>query len=216
MHKMSKLRPDVAVPPVRFPARPSGKVGSRSPSHSPTRRHGRSQREVDPLLDGLSPTTTLEALRRTWSTSADEQTALGLLDDSIARASPDDCAIALKAATVSERARQWYAELSSWQWPVVSDDPKATGFELPTAEERARKRRKTSEFGEHRADGLRNGGEGHLGQDDEEYWGGCPAQLVRQREARLETIRDGIEHLGMEELKERVLSEMNTISSRSD
>ena len=124
--------------------------------------------------------------------------------------------MALKAATVSERVRQWYTELSAWRWPVVSDDPKATGFELPTVEERARKRRKPSEDAEHRADGLKNGGEDHLGRDDEEYWGGCPAQLVRQREARLEIIRDGIEQLGMEELKERVLGEMNIISGRSD
>ncbi len=198
----------MTVPPLRFlPARP--RVPSRSPNRSPTRRAGKSAaiRDVDPLLADLSPTTTLEALTSTY-TPSDARGAANPLAQCVFHAMPAERAIAIRAATALKFLRQWHMELSSWDWPVVTDIKAATGFELPAMEERASKRRKMEACRAVDEQALLKpvgADEEHDWDDNEEYWGGAPARLVKQKMDRISAIRDGIEDLEMQELERLVL-----------
>ncbi|KAI9885470.1 MAG: hypothetical protein M1823_002738 [Watsoniomyces obsoletus] len=188
----SNQPPDWTAPPVRFVPRIS-----RSSSHSPNRLRRRSM-QIDPLIGELSPNAVLEALATSGTANGYGQS--NPLSATLAQASSTERAIAVRAATASRSIRQWHTEVSAWEWPVVSEPP-STGFEVPSQEERARKRRKISE--NRSTSEVRTDGNNWI--DNEEYWGGCPALLVRQREARIETIRTGMEELEMEELENVIL-----------
>lgn len=205
-------RLNTMIPPVRF-AHSRARGPSQSPSHSPTHRRGRSVQITDPLLVELSPTTTLEALTTSSSTRANEQDGSGQLRQSIARADPAERALAIRAATAAKQLRDWYAEVCAWEWPVVSHSSSSTGFEVPTIDEQASKRRKTSEATHEYVTRPHESTEAATWDEGEEYWGGCPAGLVVQRQTRVEAIRDGIEDLDLDDLESLILGECGSCLS---
>lgn len=156
----------------------------------------------DPLIGELSPTAVLEALATSGPANGYGHTTS--LSATLAQASSTERALAVRAATASQRIRQWHSEVSAWEWPVICDLP-ATGFEVPSQGERARKRRKISGNREQSVRTSEEPSESHDWIEDEEYWGGCPAQLVRQREARIEAIRIAMEELEMDALESAIL-----------
>ena|SRR5436190_531794 len=153
---------------------------SRSSSRSPSRASF-----IDPFLVDLSPATALKIF-----TGASDQ-----LKASIKDASPSQRAFGIQAAVASKKVQEWYEELSNWDW---THGPQ--GFEIPSEDIRASKRRKLSS--EHV---IATEAEEADDFEMEEYWGCLPASLVKEYEARVEDIRKNLEDLEIEELKEKVL-----------
>ena len=220
-HIMSGEAHDGSLASMGLP--PTGSQSpSRSLSRSPTRRNNRLIREIDPLLSDLSPTTTLEALAAP-STSVSAQDTLGTLDRTVVQASMAERDFGMRTALASKKIRQWYAEVSAWDWPLFGTPEKSTGFEVLTREERARKRRRLSEETQGQSKDIRRDPAVPICEDVtvahriedtheepmvdpvDEFWGGYPAQLVLLYQDRIDEIRSGIKELDIEDLEERLL-----------
>ena len=188
--------PGVLGPASRFDA-PRFRSHSSSPTRSPTRRQHLTSGELDPLLSNLSPTSTLEALTATDAIQSQGGKQHDLLRDSIAQASTSERGLGIRAALAGKKLREWCYEVEGWEWPI-------RGFEEPSAEERASKKRKYGhEMVSHVVVGNKEQPHSEA-NDDEEYWGSMPAALVQRYENRIENIRDDMETLEVEELKEHV------------
>ena len=128
----------------------------------------------------------------------DEAPRKDALGKSIAEASTSERAWGIKAALAGKKVRDWYRELEAWPWPTTSGD-NFNGFESPDEAQRARKfnakdepKDATYSFSE-RSD-----------RDEDLYWGSLTAHKVQEYEERIEEIRDDMETLEFEELKEHV------------
>ena len=184
------MDPTILNPAMRF-TRPDP-PHSRSPSHSPIRRQPLIGHRLDPLLADLSPTSTLEALQSTDAVLAEVGTHKRALLDSVAVVSTSERALGIKAALAGKKVREWYKELSAWPWPTPSDD--RNGFEPPSITPEHRSKGAVAELTRPEEDG----------RTESEYWGSLPAQRVQGYEERIETIRDDLEALDLEELKGHV------------
>ena len=179
-------------PTTRF-ARPDQPI-SRSPSHSPARRQQFISHELDPLLANLSPSSTLEALQSTSAVSAEVGTHKRALLDSVAVVSTSDRAWGIKAALAGKKVREWYKELVAWPWPTASEGS-GNGFEPFLA---------VSNEGDPGQDVSADRATGIDARKKTEFWGHLPAHLVQECEDRIEAIRDDMETLEIEELKEHL------------
>ena len=200
--------PLILSPASRFAAQ-NHSADSRSPSRSPTRRQEFTAHEIDPLLSNLSPTSTLEALRTTDVIALAPGSRQKVLSESIADASTSERAFAIRAALAGKKLREWYLEVKEWRWPQNS-------FEEPSLSEKLGNSRNFSHGG-HLDQVLahRKIGSDTLRVDEEVYWGSLPARVVQQYEERIEMIRDDMETLDVEELKEHVRGAHHTSRSRS-
>ena len=171
---------------------------SRSPSRSPHRRQQFRSTYADPLVSSLSPNSTLEALRAADALPPRAGCRNQILADSIADASNSERALGIRAALAAKKLREWYNEVKAWPWPQ-------NRFELPRPQDR-------------QIDCRRDHG-GHLDQvlvehtqtlDTQEdigvvtYLGSLPAGTVQEYEDRIEAIRNDMEALDLEELKDHV------------
>ena len=170
---------------LRF-APPTYRSHSRSPSRSPSRRQHFASKESDPLLSSLSPTSTLEALQATHAVGTSDYAGKSLLRDSIATVSTSERALGIRAALAGKKLREWHTEIVSWPWAKPSIGQR-NGFLAPPAELRS------SVLPD---EGPRT--------EEGEYWGSLPANRIRQYEERIESIRDDMESLEVEELKDYV------------
>ena len=186
------MDPTTLNPSTRF-ARPD-QLLSRSPSHSPARRQQLIGHELDPLLANLSPSSTLEALQSTSAVSAEVGTHKRALLDSVAVVSTSDRAWGIKAALAGKKVREWYKELAAWPWPTASEGS-GNGFEPFLAVEGE---------GDPAQDVSADRDAGIDSRKKTEFWGHLPAHLVQECEDRIEAIRDDMETLEIEELKEHV------------
>ncbi|MCJ1388297.1 hypothetical protein MMC18_001143 [Xylographa bjoerkii] len=200
--------PLVLSPASRFAAQ-SNPANSRSPSRSPTRRQEFTVHEIDPLLSNLSPTSTLEALRTTDAIALAPGSRQKVLSESISDASTSERAFAIRAALAGKKLREWYLEVKEWQWSN-------NGFEEPPPSEKLGKSRDFGHGG-HLDQVLAHGkvGTGSFRATEEVYWGSLPAKVVQEYEERIEIIRDDMETLDVEELKEHVRGAHHTSRSRS-
>ncbi|KAL3458705.1 hypothetical protein BJX64DRAFT_219432 [Aspergillus heterothallicus] len=130
----------------------------------------------DPLLGNLSPESTLQALSNTDAVPKNEKVAHDILSKSISQASPTERALGIRAAVAAQKLGQWYREVQKWEWPKRTDAHLGKGFLPPSYAEKS------------------------------EYYGSLPASVVHEHEKRIEEIRDGMEGLDVEELKEHVLN----------
>lgn len=195
-----------------------------SPPRSPLQHDVRSSHGLESNLSELPPTPTLEGLAASSASAADGGYSVGRLDSIVAQASMADRELAARTTLASKQLRQWYAEVSSWEWPAVGRPGVSTGFEVPNKEERASKPRNFSDELNERDGNLQgnvhmldlNGtpmqetfksGDGQQQTDgvEEEYWGGCPARLVEQYQDRIDAIAAGIVELDLGDLQDRVL-----------
>ncbi|MCJ1434060.1 hypothetical protein MMC27_003426 [Xylographa pallens] len=200
--------PLILSPASRFAAH-SNSANSRSPSRSPTRRQEFTAHEIDPLLSNLSPTSTLEALRTTDVIALAPGSWQKVLSESIADASTSERAFAIRAALAGKKLKEWYQEVKEWRWSQNS-------FEEPPLSEKFGKSRDFSHGG-HLDQVL---AQEKVGMDtsrpnEEVYWGSLPAKVVQQYGERIEMIRDDMETLDVEELKEHVRGAHHTSRSRS-
>ena len=204
MDQQQPGNPTILSPASRF-AVPSYRSHTSSPSRSPTRRQDFTGHEIDPLLSNLSPTGTLEALRATNAITLAPGSHEKVLSASIADASTSERALAIRAALAGKKLRQWYIEVKDWSWLDTFE-------ELPKLGHREKD-------GHHEQPSKGHAGSAIDGQTTTtggtEYWGSLSADVVREREDRIETIRDDMEILDVEELKEHVRSAHLFSRSRS-
>lgn len=194
-------------PPSRL-RHPTDGQPVRSPS-SPTRRRGPSSPERRLTASELAVESSLEALTTALSAWTDGHEPSGPLSKSVAGADSVERAVAVRVAIAAKQVRQWYVEVSAWEWPVVSKTSSSTGFELPTVEERARKRRRVAKD-EHEGVILSpRPFPDFVWDDKEEYWGGCPARLAKLCQERIDVIRNAIDDLEMRDLESSVLDAYN-------
>ncbi len=183
---MSTSNPTVLDQSTRF--RPATtRRQSRSPSRSPVRKAQFTAQEIDPLLGNLSPTSTLKALSLTEVLGTNQSRDADLLACSITETSTDERAYGIRAALAAQKLREWHAEVQGWKWPAKKDRRFGKGFQPrpgPSPREKT-----SSPSPKHK-----------------EYVGSLPRAVVAQHEERIEQIKDGLEALDVEELKEHVLS----------
>ncbi|KAL4803290.1 hypothetical protein BDV18DRAFT_145579 [Aspergillus unguis] len=131
---------------------------------------------VDPLLGNLSPESTLQALSSADAVPTNEQAAHDILSKSILQASPSERALGIRAAVAAQKLGKWHREVHKWDWPKRTDAQLGKGFIPPSDAE------------------------------DSIYYGSLPAAVVKEHEDRIEEIREGMDNLDVEELKEHVLN----------
>ena len=191
------MNPIVLSPSSHFKIENNGEP--RSPSRSPNRRK---HYELDPLLSNLSPSCTLEALEATDALVSEGKASQDALQDSIAAASTSERALGIRAALAGKKLKEWHLELMGWPWPSI---PEGSGFRPP---------------GNHQA--YINNNRFNLDTTAarninwEDYYGSLPARLVEEYEHRIEIIKDEMDALDLEALKEFVRDAHATSNSRSN
>ncbi|KAJ5714796.1 uncharacterized protein N7483_011977 [Penicillium malachiteum] len=180
---VSPVRPSIRL----FPAH--SRENSRS--GSPDRSRGSLFSKIDPLLSNLSPESTLQALTSTEAVPSDGKFSHDVLSQSISQVSPAERAMGIRAAIAARNLDLWYKEVKTWRWPKMIDARAGMGFLPPDH----------SFQNDEPVDSSLS-----TSSDDVEYYGSLPAELVQEYEKRIDEIRDGIESLDMEELKEHVLN----------
>ncbi|KAL1955827.1 hypothetical protein VTO42DRAFT_8066 [Malbranchea cinnamomea] len=164
----------------------------RSRSRSPERRTTFSAHIADPLLSNLSPESTLQALSAVDALRAAPGSAHDILVKSIANVSPADRAFGIRAALAAQKLKQWYKEVRSWQWPARNDAEQGKGFIAPPEA----------------------GNPSDCTSPEHQYLGSLPVEVVTRYESRIEEIRDELDALDVDELKEHVLDQHIPIRSR--
>lgn len=162
---------------------------SQSPSRSPERRSHFAYQVLDPLLSNLSPESTLQALTSVDAVPKNEKTAQDLLTKSISKVSTEERALGIRSAVAAKKLKEWYKEVLAWQWPKKTDAQLGKGFIPPTRTAQDGSPASTREA-----------------ESEVEYFGSLPAEVVQRYETRIEEIRDGMDSLDVEELKEHVLN----------
>ncbi|KAJ5201229.1 hypothetical protein N7449_006032 [Penicillium cf. viridicatum] len=172
-----------------------------SPSHSRNdsrstsleRIPGSIYQQLDPLLSNLSPESTLQALTSTNAVPSNEQAAHDILSRSISQVSPSERALGIRAAVAAKNLNLWYKEVQSWNWPNQRDAKVGMGF-IPPSESHA---------GENL---IPSGLLAPPSSTQASYYGSLLASVVEGYERRADEIRDGMDDLNVEELKEHVLN----------
>ncbi|KAF7528260.1 hypothetical protein PCG10_000863 [Penicillium crustosum] len=172
-----------------------------SPSHSRNdsrstsleRIPGSIYQQLDPLLSNLSPESTLQALTSTDAVPLNEQAAHDILSRSISQVSPSERALGIRAAVAAQNLNLWHKEVQSWNWPSQRDAMVGMGF-IPPSE---------SHSGENP---IPSGLLAPPSNTQASYYGSLLASVVEGYERRADEIRDGMDDLNVEELKEHVLN----------
>ena len=128
------------------------------------------------MLRNLSPGSTLAALRAT-ETISNGVLQEDALTSSIADATPAEREIGIRAAFAAQKLREWKDEILRWKWPGKQEQGFGLGFIPPS--------------------NARDNGAG--------YRGSLPISIAEDYEARIEEIRDDLESLRIDEIKEHVL-----------
>ncbi|KAH1495767.1 hypothetical protein LV164_007979 [Aspergillus fumigatus] len=177
---MATSRVSPVRPSVRFSPTESHHYRKRSLSRSPDRSAAPKYETIDPLLSNLSPESTLLALTSTDAVPKNEKAAHDILWKSISQVSPAERALGIRAAIAAQRLGEWYREVQAWDWPKRADAELGKGFMPPSSS--------------------------NVNSEEQGYYGSLPSVVVKQHEDRIEEIRDGMETLDVDELKEHVLN----------
>ncbi|KIV91009.1 hypothetical protein PV10_05602 [Exophiala mesophila] len=161
-------------------------LDERSPSKSPRRKAQFAVRELDPLLANLSPHSTLRALQATDTIPGGVATQ-DALTTSIIDATPAEREIGIRAAFAAQKLREWLDEVSKWNWPARRDRAFGLGF-LPPPVPITRQ---------------------------PSYIGSLTSEQVTQYEIRFEEIRDDLDSLDIDDIKDHVLA-AHVPSKKSD
>jgi hypothetical protein len=183
--RINPNRPSIRLSPVH------SRHNSRSTS--PERIPSSIFQKLDPLLSNLSPESTLEALTSTDAVPSNEQGVRDILSQSISQVSQTERALGIRAAVAAQNLGLWHKEVLSWEWQNQHDAKTGKGF-LPS--------RGSNHEGNPSLSGLLSA----PSNPEESYYGSLPASVVERYESRIDEIRDGMEDLNVEELKEHVLN----------
>ncbi|KAF1345394.1 hypothetical protein BDV97DRAFT_47300 [Delphinella strobiligena] len=162
---------------------------SDSPSSSPSpSRHKRNSSNSYDLLRDLSPTTTLRAFTAASSSSAGNSS--DQLVRSIESASSSERLYGARIAQTCKDIRAWHEEVQNWEWPGTFEEP------LEADKTAKRKHMVREDFSIPPSDGS----------TVDMYIGCLPLEIVCSCEKRVEEIRDAVEELDVEDLKNHVLN----------
>ncbi|KAL1987135.1 hypothetical protein VTN96DRAFT_4741 [Rasamsonia emersonii] len=187
-----KMGENLSYPPLRVPP-PQTPRDPQTPLRSPMRRPQVFPDESDPLLGNLSPESILDALAAINAVSKHEKQAKDLLVKTISQVSNEERALGARAAIAAQKLRGWLKEVQGWQWPVGRDAQLGKGF-VPSSASQADTSQPSHTTSSEAA------------ESGTEYLGSLPAEVVARYETRIEEIRDGMDSLDVEELKEHVLN----------
>ena len=154
-----------------------------SPSRSPHKRQTPAGKIDDSLLSNLSLSSTLDAVQAPTTGLLPQDAFRGV----ITAASLSDRGLAVRAATVGTRLKEWHEELERWHWQSHQNP-----FELPSVQ--------TSPDAELGAAIAR------------EFWGSLSKQTVLQYVDRIDEIRDAMDALELNALKVHVRDAYTTTS----
>lgn len=186
--RVSPLRPFIRLSPAHS--------RDNSRSTSPERLSESIYQKIDPLLANLSPESTLNALTSTEAVPSIEKFSHDVLSQSISQVSPAERALGIRAAVAAQTLNLWYKEVQGWTWPKQIDAKQGKGF-VPPVE---------LQLGDNGSGASASSSLMPPGTSDVAYYGCLPSDVVEQYEQRIEEIRDGMDNLNVEELKEHVLS----------
>lgn len=190
------MDPITLMPAHHFPARPR-LATSRSTSRSPSRRKHFTNSELNPLPSDLSPSSTLDALQVNDIVRTGGKPGKSFIQESVASASTSERAWGIKAALAGKKVREWYLEVKEWTWP---------GFNQPPLEEPIKRRAQYHKEG-HVGSSLSAEATRSNGCNSESQTvGALSSKLVQEYEERIEMIRDNMETLEIEDLKDYVLN----------
>ncbi len=164
-------------------------------SRSLSRRQQFTAREIDPLLANLSPQSTLEALRATDAVSTGRIGRHNPIQESVEGASPSERAWGIKAALAGKKIKDWYGEVAAWPWP---EHHEKNGFE-PQIDTGSTE----MEPGDNAEEGTKQFSSQRR-VPELEYWGSVPVQLAQEYQGRTDAIRDDMDTLEVEVLKNYV------------
>ena len=181
------------TPTHDFPARPR-LAASRSPSRSPSRRQQFTNLDFNPSLSDLSPSSTLEALQANDIVRTEDKAGKSFIQKSVVSASRSERAWGIKAAWTGKKVQEWYAEIGGWAWP---------GFDQPPLEEPTRRKALYHIDRSSSIETMISNETPSVGKPNE---GGLSAKLIQEYEGRIELIRDDMEALELEDLKNYVRS----------
>lgn len=173
------------------------------PSRSPIRNQFFTQHELHPLLRDLSPTSTLEALESTEATIAGSSSHKHALLQSIAEIPISDRTWGIKAALAGKKVRAWLEEVSAWRWP---SETTWEGY-LPPDEPLDETTRSPLK------DALDHENYTNYGHEAA-FYGSLPGSLLRQYERRVEEIRDDLDTLDIDDIKNFIRSMLAQSRSR--
>lgn len=186
-------------------ASPRERLSVHSPVKSPGRRQGWTQLPTHPLLRDLSPTSTLEALESTEATVTGSAGQKHALLQSIAQMPISDRTWGIKAALAGKKVRAWFKEVSDWRWPSTES---WEGYLSPV---------------QHQDETARNVSLEELGLsaaveswEDESYFGSLPARILHRYQRRIEEIRNDMDTLEIEDVKDYTRSMLAQSRSRQN
>lgn len=191
------------TPTHYFPAPP--RLTSHSHSQSPSRRQYFTNQELNPLLSDLSPSSTLEALQSNDILRTGGETGKSFIQESVASASTSERAWGIKAALTGKKVREWYTEIGGWAWPGFDQPPLAESTNRHAQHHRGHSDRSVS------AETTRSSGSNVNGKQKVEA---LSSKLIHEYEERIEIIRDDLETLEIEDLKDYVRNTHFKASSR--
>ncbi len=116
------------------------------------------------------------------------------IQKSVASASTSERAWGIKAAWTGKKVQEWYAEIGGWAWP---------GFDQPPLEEPTRRKAPYHIDRSSSIETIISNGRSSVRKSNE---GGLSAKLVQEYEGRIGLIRDDMETLEIEDLKDYVRS----------
>ena len=167
----------VPTPYLHFDHQPALSATSPGLLRSRSRREVFTDNEITPLLSNLSPSATLEALTTTNAVSLGARNRQTFVQNSVASTSTSERVWGIKAALAGKKLREWYQELSGWPWPTTAT---RNGFQVPSL------------------------GDNLKADVEEAYWGSLAPRIVEEYEERIEAIKDDMETLEVEDLKNYV------------
>ena len=200
------MDPITLSPTHHFFSTQSRLAASPSPLRSPTRRQHFINRDFDHLLSELSPSSTLEALQANDLLPLGDKASKSFIQESVASASTLERAWGVKAALAAMKVREWYAEVGTWIWP---------GFNHPPLEEpangRAQHHHEVSTGRSSSSEAIRPSGSSLVGK---QAIGSLSSKLMQEYEERIQAIRNDLETLEIDDLKNYVRNAHWNVSSR--
>lgn len=198
------MEPITLTPTPHFTTQPR-LAATPHPLPSPSRRQRLTASDINNLLSGLSPSSTLEALQASHAVRPGDNGNKSFLEQSVASASASERAWGFKAALAGKKIQDWYSEIGQWIWP---------GFGHPPSEESANR------WGQHHQGhidsvvSLEVSGPSGNSLTGEQANGTLSTKLVQEYEKRIETIRNNMETLEIEDLKDYVRNAHWRVGSR--
>ncbi len=187
------MDPVTPTAPHHFPAPPPFAPLA---SPSPRRQHLTTDKALNPLLSDLSPAATLEALQVDDRARPSDNVSTNFIRESVASASASERAWGIKAALAGKKVQEWYADIAGWMWP---------GFDQPPLEELAHRRAQHHQGGSiDRSlppEAVKSSGSNLAGK---QATSGLSLKLVQEYEKRIEMVREDMETLEIDDLKNYV------------